>query len=73
MMHVECWDGMLLCALSSLAISVESTASAKPVATPVKPIYAADMSGDCDDAGALAAIHALADSPVVMRHRRIED
>jgi hypothetical protein len=31
------------------------------VAAPVKLIFETDMSGDCDDAGALAVIHALAD------------
>ena len=40
--------------LSFLMVSVAGAA-------PVKLIYETDMSGDCDDVGALAAIHALAD------------
>jgi inosine-uridine nucleoside N-ribohydrolase len=38
-----------------------ASAAAAPAAEPVKLILDTDMSGDCDDAGALAVLHALAD------------
>ena len=43
------------------AAPTTSTCSACQTSPPVKLILDTDMSGDCDDAGALALLHALAD------------
>ncbi len=45
--------------LGVLACSDPATAS--PLREPVRIIFDTDMNGDCDDVGALAALHALAD------------
>src|SRR3954468_23235880 len=41
--------------------AVPATGPATRAAGPVKVIFATDMDSDCDDVGALAVLHALAD------------
>jgi hypothetical protein len=48
---------LLLLAPAPIPLPAARTASG----TPVRLIFDTDMSGDCDDAGALALLHALAD------------
>jgi len=54
------WCGILALALCS-GIRSRAAAADSPAARPVRIIVDTDMSGDADDAGALALLHALAD------------
>lgn len=49
---------VLVCLLPGLE---PASAALTPAATPVKVIFDTDMDSDCDDLGALAILHALAD------------
>ncbi len=50
----------ILLFLALAATATAADASSRP--TPVPVIFDTDMAGDCDDAGALAVLHALADA-----------
>ena len=53
--------GLLAVSLTGCMVQSASRTSTGSAAGPVKLILDTDMSGDCDDAGALALLHALAD------------
>lgn len=58
----NCYHFLLRLALAwSLLLLPACTEPVENAVPPVKLILDTDMSGDCDDAGALAALHALAD------------
>ena len=50
---------MIVCAIVVSSMMTRKTATANP---PVHIIFDTDMDNDCDDAGALAVLHALADA-----------
>lgn len=55
--------GLVFCLITLLFVNCDSNGSVGPIkpVVPVKIIFDTDMHTDCDDAGALAVLHALAD------------
>src|SRR5438046_2179973 len=62
MIRVIVAPALLFCLLACGPLPcLGATGPPRPAARPVKVIFDTDMDSDCDDVGALAVLHALAD------------